>query len=115
MQAYAPRDPLAEYWRGELSLRQLRVMVEWLPVDSPAHRAENGHSWRDEHVLAWDIDSQLRVLNTALANLFREKGATPAQPEFIPSPIHGERGDDEGVDEGEQLEIRSNMERLWGT
>lgn len=31
------RDVMAEYWRGEITLRKLRVLAEYLPEDSPAH------------------------------------------------------------------------------
>lgn len=91
-------------------------MVEHLPLDAPAYRAERGHAWRDEHVLMHDISSQLRVLNTNLANLFREKGAPAIEPEFFPSPAaaEGRFSDGDVVDEAETREIRSNMERLWG-
>lgn len=89
-------------------------MIEHLPLDSPAYRADRGHGWRDEHVLEHDISSQLRVLNASLANLFREKGASPIKPEFLPSPASGDFTDGDVVDQAEDHEIRSNMERLWG-
>lgn len=116
LQAYSPRDPLREYFQGRLSLRQLRLMIEWLPLDAPAYRAEAGHAWTDETLLQWDISSQLRALNTGLANLFREKGAEPATPEFLPAPgMGGGFEDGDVLDEAEQQEIRSNLERLWGS
>ncbi|UYG15762.1 hypothetical protein BRM3_08900 [Brachybacterium huguangmaarense] len=62
------------------------------------------------------MSSQLRVLNTNLANLFREKGAPAIEPEFFPSPAAAgaKFSDGDVVDEAETREIRSNMERLWG-
>ncbi len=47
MQVYAPRDPVGEFWRGDLSLRTLRVMVEHLPPDSAMHRAHPEHAGVD--------------------------------------------------------------------
>lgn len=90
-------------------------MIEHLPLDAPAYRAARGHAWRDEHVLMHDVSSQLRVLNTTLANLFRDKGANTIQPEFLPSPAAGDFTDGDVVDDAEDRQIRSNMERLWGT
>lgn len=116
LQAYSPRDPLREYWQGKITLRQLRVMVEWLPMSAPAYRAAAGHAWSDETLLQWDISSQLRVLNANLANAFRDKDAEPHQPEFIPAPGMNADGEDDAlVDEEEQQEISSNLERLWGS
>lgn len=115
LQAYAPRDPLREYFQGRVSLRQLRLMVEHLPLDAPAYRAGAGHAWRDETVIQWDISSQLRILNANLSNMFRAKGAPAAEPDLLPSPVsEGDFADGDVVDEAEQQEIRSNMERLWG-
>ncbi|MGO2360017.1 MAG: hypothetical protein ACTH6N_02700 [Brachybacterium tyrofermentans] len=91
-------------------------MVEWLPLNAPAYRAAAGHAWTDETLLQWDISSQLRALNAALANLFREKGANPVTPDFLPAPgVDGGYEDGDVLDEVEQQEIRSNMERLWGS
>ncbi|WP_010549679.1 hypothetical protein [Brachybacterium paraconglomeratum] len=115
LQAYAPRDPLREYFQGRVSLRQLRLMVEHLPLNAPAYRAAAGHGWTDETLLAWDASSQLRVLNAALANLFREKGAPPVQPDLLPAPgVDGGFSDGDVLDEVEQQEISANLERLWG-
>lgn len=115
LQAYAPRDPLREYFQGRLTLRQLRLMVEWLPLDAPAYRAAAGHAWTDETLLQWDISSQLRALNANLANLFREKGAPPVKPELLPAPGRdGDFEDGDVLDEVEQQEIRANLERIWG-
>lgn len=115
LQAYAPRDPLREYFQGRVSLRQLRVMIEHLPLNAPAYRAAAGHAWTDETLLMHDVSSQLRVLNASLANLFRGKEDPITEPEFLPAPgIDNGHGDDDAIDEDEQQEIRSNLERLWG-
>ena len=90
-------------------------MIEWLPMSAPAYRAQAGHAWTDETLLQWDISSQLRALNTALANLFRSKDAQPIEPEFIPAPgITDVPEDDDPVDMDEQREIAENLTRLWG-
>lgn len=44
---------MAEFWRGDITLRHLRVLVEHLPPGSAFHRAVNGHAWTDvEYLLA---------------------------------------------------------------
>lgn len=90
-------------------------MIEWLPLDAPAYRAEKGHAWTDETVLQWDISSQLRVLNTALANLFRGTGEPARTPDLLPAPVtDGGFEDGDVASEAEQREIHTNLERLWG-
>lgn len=91
-------------------------MIEHLPLDAPAYRAQAGHAWTDETLIQWDVSSQLRSLNANLANLFREKGAEAVQPEFLPAPgVVGDFEDGDVLNEVEQQEISSNLERLWGS
>lgn len=79
---YSPRDPLAEFLRGEISGRQLRVITEGLPLDSAFVRAMNGHSWQEETVILHDISTSLRALHTMLGQAL---GAKP-KPKFRPLP-----------------------------
>lgn len=66
---YAPRDPVGEFWRGEISLRTLRVMVEGLPPDSAMYRADpNSRGWTvGDHLAAdlWDALNALVMLTSA--------------------------------------------------
>lgn len=94
MQVYAPRDPLSEFYAGDLSLRKLRVMIEHLPPGSAWHRARSG-PWTDTEFLLHDIDSRLRevvvgVQNAAVAivsTLAGKHAGSPAPPpKFLPLP-----------------------------
>jgi hypothetical protein len=59
---YSPRDPVAEYWRGEITLRKLRVLISGLPPGGIAYRAVNGHGWTEPEALLADlIDATNRV------------------------------------------------------
>lgn len=84
MQTYAPRDPVAEYMRGQISLRKLRVMVEHLPPGNAAARVVS--PWSDVENLLHDIDSQLRALRALTYNIHRGKDQLAEQPDFIPKP-----------------------------
>jgi len=86
---YSPRDPLGEYLGGTLSLRALRVLVEGLPPDSAYHRARRGHDWSESEYLSWAIESRLRDLNAALANLVRKAGTSAQKPTYLPTPDEG--------------------------
>lgn len=61
---------LAEYWRGEITLRKLRVLIEGLPPDSAAHRAvTDGQLWTWREWLLWhgvrtSIDNATRVAHS---------------------------------------------------
>lgn len=86
---YPGRDPIGEYWRGEISLRELRVLAQHLPPDSAAHRADpNRAGWtQDSHLLAEVIDA-VRVLT----ELTRAANAAEGDREFVapdryPRPI----------------------------
>ncbi|EFL01584.1 predicted protein [Streptomyces sp. SPB78] len=81
---YAPRDPIGEFWRGEITLRQLRVLVEGLPPDGALARAAAGHHWRQADFHAADqLDALLRLL-TDFRNANRAETA-PALP--YPDPV----------------------------
>lgn len=84
MHHYAPRDPVAEFWRGEISLRKLRVMVEGLPPDGATARAASGHHWRHlEFMVAHLLDETAR-LRVDFGNANREEKA-PARE--YPEPV----------------------------
>lgn len=60
LQAYAPRDPIAEFLHGRISARQLRVMIENLPPSSPWVREHD--PWTQTDYLLWHVESRLRDL-----------------------------------------------------
>lgn len=87
--AYGPGGPLAAYWRGEISLRLLRVMVEGLPPDSATGRAGKGRGWDHGDYAAADTVDLLSLLLTAFLNVNRD----PKKP-ALPWPEPGWRPGD---------------------
>lgn len=93
MAEYAPRDPLAEYLAGKITLRKLRVMIEHLPPGSAWHRARGG-PWRDTESLLWSIESRLRDLTVATHNgaavtvaaITRKPARFVSEPKYLPTP-----------------------------
>ena len=87
LQVYAPRDPLAEYLRGQITFRKLRVMVEGIPFDpsTPVGRAINGPWGTGEHLMAHAVDAS-RTLATAFYNHHRKQGQPTAEVDLLSRP-----------------------------
>ncbi|MFF0139331.1 hypothetical protein ACFYRN_23155 [Streptomyces sp. NPDC005227] len=84
MHHYQGRDPIREFWRGEITLRKLRVMVEGLPPDGATARAVAGHHWRHlEFMISRLLDETAR-LRVDFGNANRAEKA-PAQE--YPEPV----------------------------
>ena len=75
---------MGAFWRGECTLRQLRVLVEHLPPDAASVRAARGHSWGDAEYLLAVIADAVRDQVAAFAKV-NSKGRVP-WPERIPRP-----------------------------
>lgn len=104
---YAPRDPLAQYLRGRITTRQLRVLVEGLPPDSAFHRAQRENDWTDLEWMTRDTNWRTqRLLWFVEAFLTDSK---PERPEPLPSPLDGETGQDE-VEKQLALQERAQMD-----
>lgn len=83
--AYAPRDPVTEFVRGDITARALRVLGESLPLTSSFARANQGHTWTDETWLMHDVSTHMRFLFGTVANFL---GATPkVRPKPLPTPL----------------------------
>ncbi|MFD9212095.1 hypothetical protein ACFVY9_03045 [Streptomyces sp. NPDC059544] len=110
---YGPGGPLAAYWRGEISLRLLRVMVEHLPPDGAAARALNGHTWRQLDYSAADSRDLLALLLTAFVNANRDpkKGGAPL-PWPKPSWRPGDPVPDETQDEKDKARAKAAYEHI---
>ncbi|MBQ1122648.1 hypothetical protein [Streptomyces sp. B15] len=80
---YGPGGPLAAFWRREITLRWLRVMVENLPPDSATGRAQAGHHWQHLDYAAQDTVDLLSMLITQFANAHRDPKKPPAR---LPEP-----------------------------
>ncbi|MFF1756126.1 hypothetical protein [Streptomyces sp. NPDC058266] len=80
--AHGAGGPLASFWRGEITLRLLRVLVEALPPDSATGRAHAGHHWAHVDYAAADTVDLLALLVTQFANAHRDpKKPAVAMPE----------------------------------
>ena len=87
LQAYAPRDPLAEVLRGDISLRKFRVMCEGIPrtPHTPVGRKING-PWGDEEQLLHIVAQTLLRLSAAFYNVHRAEGSEAVSPPDLPRP-----------------------------
>lgn len=83
---------MGEYWRREITLRQLRVLVEHLPPDSALHRAARGHAWTDETYLLALVADLLQISNAQVA---KGLGARVPKPKPLPRPKSSGQGEGE--------------------
>lgn len=81
---YPPRDPIAEFMRGEISLRQLRVLGQGLPETSALIRAQRGHTWTDLHYLTMAVANDIRMLRAEAVAIAAQKN--PRKPDLIKPP-----------------------------
>ena len=79
---YAPRNPIAEFWRGEITLRHLRALVEGLPQDTALARAERG-PWGDPEWIAWHVEARLSELLSLISGIV---SGNPGDPDYLPTP-----------------------------
>lgn len=115
MQTYAPRDPLAEFLRGDITLRKLRIMVEGIPTDTPTTpigRAING-PWGDIHRLLHVTGEALIQLNANYYNANRGKDSPAIEAEKLWKPEltpyqqeaeNGQKADDLTPEERQEIE-----------
>lgn len=89
------RDLIGEFWRGEVSLRQLRVLVQQLPPGGALYRAVNGHGWLDAEYLLAQLLDDVRRIPTAV---IRAAGGKARDPKPIKRP--GEKQPDRLGDRG---------------
>jgi hypothetical protein len=87
MHHYHGRDPIAEFWRGEITLRKLRVMVEGLPPDGALARKLAGHHLQYGDFRMADLVDVLSRLRVDFVNANRaEKAAAQPYPEPVFRP-----------------------------
>lgn len=51
---------MADYWRGDITLRKLRALVEYLPPESAWARLMRGHDWVSTNYQIADLHDELR-------------------------------------------------------
>lgn len=75
---------MGAYWRGEISARLLRVLVEHLGPRSALHRARNdGQEWGNVESVLWRIEYWLRQLDQRLV---WHRGKRPKWPKWLQYP-----------------------------
>lgn len=86
MQAYPGRDPIAEFFRGQITLRKLRVMTEYLPENSPANwHTTDGRPYSLTESLLWRnlwAAWQLQVLISRIGGDKKAKMPSDNMPAF---------------------------------
>jgi hypothetical protein len=113
-QGYGPGGPLAAYWRGEISLRWLRVMVEHLPPDGALARARAGHHWTHLNYTAADTRDLVELLLVAFVNANRDpdKGSPMPYPERSWRPGDPLPEDTSAADEEKRAKSRAAYEHI---
>ncbi|EPH40847.1 hypothetical protein ABT390_36550 [Streptomyces aurantiacus] len=110
---YFGGDPLAAYWRGEITLRKLRVLVEALPPDSATARAEAGHHWTHLDYAAADTRDLVELLLTAFINANRDpKAAALRWPEPSWRPGDALPEDTSADEEAKRAKARAAYEHI---
>ena len=81
-------NPVLRALAGDLSIRQLRLMIEHLPRENVAvHAVHDLVSFRD---LLHDVSDQLRILRAEVFNIVRDPNKPPIEePELLPRPDQG--------------------------
>ncbi|PFG19876.1 hypothetical protein [Serinibacter salmoneus] len=92
LQTYSPRDPVAEAMVGEITPRQLRVMIEHLPPGNAWQRAAYG-PWGDSERLQADTSNRLRDMLllqsrqlSLVAGALKVNSLQVGKPEYITPP-----------------------------
>lgn len=84
--AYPGRpNPIIQALCGELSVRELRVMLEHLPPGNAAQRELEG-PWGDQEWLLYDVSSYLRYLRTDFFNANRGRQPPIRDTDLLPTP-----------------------------
>jgi len=110
---YSPRNPIQEYWRGEISLRHLRVLIEGLPPDSYLSRSVRGTHWGEVEWMLHDVSSQLRILNASVHNALSKEADAIKDVKFLPTPNDDIEDAVEEVSEEQVAEMESAAARLF--
>lgn len=84
-----------------MSLRELRVLVQALPIESAFQRAKRGHNWEDLEFIARALLDETRLHRREFIAANSEKGNS--LPKFIPSPAPGYDPDKEDEEKAARL------------
>lgn len=70
-----------------MTLRELRILIQALPLESAFHRALRGHPWMDGDFMLRELLDETRLHRREYISAHSEKGANI--PKFTPSPAPG--------------------------
>ncbi|RLL68133.1 hypothetical protein [Streptomyces sp. Z26] len=80
-------DPIGDFYRGDITLRRLRVLIEGLPPDGALGRAASGHAWTLADMRDADTLDVLGRLFVATYNANRAESAPELPwPDPVPRP-----------------------------
>ena len=95
-----------------MSLRRFRLLVENLPPGNPLQRARDGYPWSDAEQLLWQVESRVRELIILTANVYREKGAPPMEPTYLPRPLSPEEAEQQAAQRAYDDLMQRQLEEL---
>lgn len=82
---------VGEFWRGEISLRMLRVAVQGLPPGSAVHRKMRRYEWSQADELQAAVVDQLLLQRWDYARVNRaQNSAEPPMPDLVARPWEAE-------------------------
>jgi hypothetical protein len=105
---YWPGRSLLELYRGEMSWRELRVFLKWLPPESATSRAVRGSSPDED---AWTLDRQLLA---TIADAVRENTFTAVRLHGDPKRTSRLKPPDPIPRPGVEAAKKSNVIRFGG-
>lgn len=112
---YAPRDPIAEFWQGRLSLRALHALIVHMPPDNVFYRAL-GDGWTEGERLTHDVGDMLRDLQITLVNINplvkRQVGDDDVRPRILPPNSRKRNTTVKAVDDGRSRREREELMAL---
>lgn len=91
---YYHRDYVADAWLGEITPRQLGVLLSQLPDDSAFKREVSGAGgWTDLHFLLWNVHRELQMSRYEFAIANSDGKLKLKMPEPLPYPGMAEPDD----------------------
>ena len=107
MQTYPGQgNPVLRALTGEISTRQLRVMVEHLPPENAA--IYDLYDLVTMREIMHDVSDQLRLLRAEFSNVHRDKDQPPiTHPDLLPRPAQHD-----GAEPEKQAQVKAEQEHF---
>lgn len=108
---------MAEFWRGEITLRKLRVLTEGLPDAGPHTKGQtNNIEYGFDHALSWSLIWAMWVNTVTTAQAAGDKKAKMPSEQMPPYPwVKPEADHDFGGDLGDhsQEEVKDFLDSMF--